>query len=181
MQYELERDKSGPTGEPSLAEMTRKAIQVLQNTESGFFLMVEGIYEPQCDKTYLLRCVPNEDSDQRAHSRSLIRLFVIRFEKLCILGYPNMCKRKILIRVRICAGWSESSLAARLMVRFQTLRIEYSLFLINFIISSTAMPFQRHRKVRMFYVHRNVHFLYYNCWNVFFPAQQTPSKKGSTL
>ncbi|KAK3599101.1 hypothetical protein CHS0354_016358 [Potamilus streckersoni] len=41
MQYELERDKSG-NGEPSLAEMTQKAIQILQKNEKGFFLFVEG-------------------------------------------------------------------------------------------------------------------------------------------
>jgi len=44
MDYELDRDKS-PAGQPSLAEMTRKAIESLQNQrsdEAGFFLMVEG-------------------------------------------------------------------------------------------------------------------------------------------
>lgn len=39
MAYELDRDKSGPTGEPSLSEMTRKAIQVLKK---DFFLYIEG-------------------------------------------------------------------------------------------------------------------------------------------
>jgi alkaline phosphatase len=41
MQYELQRDK-GPKGEPSLAEMTRKAIQILQKNKEGFFLLIEG-------------------------------------------------------------------------------------------------------------------------------------------
>ncbi|OWF42955.1 alkaline phosphatase-like [Mizuhopecten yessoensis] len=40
MQHESERDK-GTNGEPSLAEMTKKAIQVLQKDKNGFFLMVE--------------------------------------------------------------------------------------------------------------------------------------------
>lgn len=40
MQHELDRD-NGTQGEPSLAEMTRKAIQILQKDEKGFFLMVE--------------------------------------------------------------------------------------------------------------------------------------------
>lgn len=44
MQYELERDKSGK-GEPSLAEMTKKAIQVLQTNDNGFFLLVEGNHD----------------------------------------------------------------------------------------------------------------------------------------
>ncbi|WP_316252498.1 alkaline phosphatase [Bacillus aquiflavi] len=39
MAPELDRDE---TDEPSLAEMTRKAIEVLQNNKNGFFLMVEG-------------------------------------------------------------------------------------------------------------------------------------------
>jgi alkaline phosphatase len=39
MSYELDRD---PAVEPSLAEMTEKAIDVLSKDEDGFFLMVEG-------------------------------------------------------------------------------------------------------------------------------------------
>ena len=31
--------------------------------------------KPQCQKTYLLTCAPSKDSDQPAHSRSLIRIF----------------------------------------------------------------------------------------------------------
>ncbi|OWF39849.1 alkaline phosphatase, tissue-nonspecific isozyme-like isoform X2 [Mizuhopecten yessoensis] len=41
MQYEMERD-DGPQGEPSLTEMTTKAIKILQKNDKGFFLMVEG-------------------------------------------------------------------------------------------------------------------------------------------
>ncbi|SFN05018.1 alkaline phosphatase [Formivibrio citricus] len=39
MKYELDRD---PAKEPSLAEMTRKAIELLSKNPNGFFLMVEG-------------------------------------------------------------------------------------------------------------------------------------------
>lgn len=39
MSYELDRD---PSLEPSLAEMTETAIEVLSKDEDGFFLMVEG-------------------------------------------------------------------------------------------------------------------------------------------
>ena len=47
--------------------------------------------KPQLEKTYmyLLTCAPNEDSDQTAHPRSLIRVFVVRLRKLCILDYPK--------------------------------------------------------------------------------------------
>ncbi|KAL4220999.1 hypothetical protein ACF0H5_019262 [Mactra antiquata] len=41
MQYELDRDTTD-NGEPSLAEMTKKAIQILQQGDEGFFLLVEG-------------------------------------------------------------------------------------------------------------------------------------------
>jgi alkaline phosphatase len=39
--YELDRQKLNPN-QPSLAEMTRKAIQTLSKNNKGFFLMVEG-------------------------------------------------------------------------------------------------------------------------------------------
>lgn len=42
MAYEAQRNK-GPSGEPSIAEMTVKAIQILQKNPKGFFLTVEGI------------------------------------------------------------------------------------------------------------------------------------------
>ncbi|XP_041377834.1 alkaline phosphatase, tissue-nonspecific isozyme-like isoform X2 [Gigantopelta aegis] len=45
MKYELER-KDGPTpteaGEPSIAEMTLKAIEILRRNKNGYFLLVEG-------------------------------------------------------------------------------------------------------------------------------------------
>jgi len=41
MQYEADRDND-IAGEPSLSEMTQKAIQVLDNQSNGFFLMVES-------------------------------------------------------------------------------------------------------------------------------------------
>ena len=42
MQYEVERDQSSD-GEPSLTEMTEKAIKILKKNSKGFFLMVEGL------------------------------------------------------------------------------------------------------------------------------------------
>ncbi|XP_071453344.1 alkaline phosphatase, tissue-nonspecific isozyme-like, partial [Hetaerina americana] len=41
MDFEADRDKSDE-GDPSLAEMTRKAIQILSKNPQGFFLFVEG-------------------------------------------------------------------------------------------------------------------------------------------
>ena len=60
-------------------------VHVLLNVETKWFIK----YRPQREKTYFLTCAPNEDSNQPAHLRSLIRVFVFRMKKLCILGYPK--------------------------------------------------------------------------------------------
>lgn len=39
MSYEIDRK---PEEEPSLAEMTKKAIEILQKNKKGYFLLVEG-------------------------------------------------------------------------------------------------------------------------------------------
>ena len=57
---------------------------------------------------YLLTCAPSEDSDPC----SLIRVFVFHIKKHCIIGYLKMCPVEILIRLLVCAAWSESSLGA---------------------------------------------------------------------
>ena len=41
MQYEVDRPYDG-AGEPSLTEMTEKAIKMLQKNSKGYFLFVEG-------------------------------------------------------------------------------------------------------------------------------------------
>jgi alkaline phosphatase len=41
MNFEMDRD-NGDDGEPSLKEMTRKAVQILSRSPEGFLLMVEG-------------------------------------------------------------------------------------------------------------------------------------------
>lgn len=41
MQYEADRPNDG-AGEPSLSDLTRKAIQILQKNRKGFYMMVEG-------------------------------------------------------------------------------------------------------------------------------------------
>ncbi len=42
MQYELDRNQNNKPNEPSLAQMTAKAIEILSNDKDGFFLMVEA-------------------------------------------------------------------------------------------------------------------------------------------
>ena len=52
------------------------------------------LFEPWREKTYLLTCAPNKDSNQPAHPRSLTRVFVIRIKKLCIIGYTKYANTK---------------------------------------------------------------------------------------
>ena len=42
MQYEAYRQSRDGAGEPTIAEMTKKAIQILKKNAKGFFLLVEG-------------------------------------------------------------------------------------------------------------------------------------------
>lgn len=42
MNFDMDRENSS-NGEPSLTEMTQKAIQILRKNPKGFFLLVEGI------------------------------------------------------------------------------------------------------------------------------------------
>lgn len=47
MDFEADRDP-GPTGDPSLADMTRSALSILLKNPKGFFLFVEGLYLYVC-------------------------------------------------------------------------------------------------------------------------------------
>ena len=62
-----------------------------------------SIYVRNCEKPYLLTCAPNEDSNQPAHPRSLIRVFVVRIKKKNH-WLSQMYPVKIRIRLRDCAG-----------------------------------------------------------------------------
>ncbi len=42
MKYQLQADQENDVSNPTLPEMTIKAIQKLSQSENGFFLMVEG-------------------------------------------------------------------------------------------------------------------------------------------
>ena len=55
---------------------------------------VHDVYEPEWEKTYLLTYSPNEDSNQPARLRSLIRVFVVRMKKLGTLGHPKCAQRR---------------------------------------------------------------------------------------
>ena len=56
----------------------------------GYFIFsADETDKPQHQITYRLTCVLKEDSNQPAQPDSLIRVFVVRMRKLCILGYPK--------------------------------------------------------------------------------------------
>ena len=59
----------------------------------------------------LLTCAPKEDSN-RTEFRVVWSVFIVRMEKHWIFGKYKMRSVKIRIRLRECAGWSESSLGA---------------------------------------------------------------------
>jgi len=42
MKYRLDRQKSATLEEPTLADMTEKAIRILRRGSKGYFLLVEG-------------------------------------------------------------------------------------------------------------------------------------------
>ena len=64
-----------------------------------------------CTFWHICPYMPNEDSDQPAHSRSLFRICPRRIldNKGCKV---SSCGQRRLIRLRGCAVWSESSLGA---------------------------------------------------------------------
>ena len=51
--------------------------------------MTGNTFEPQREKTYLLTCAPIEDSNQPAHSCSVIRVFIVRMRKHVHLKQPS--------------------------------------------------------------------------------------------
>ena len=42
MEYETDRTTRDPIREPSIIEMTKKAIEILSTNPNGYFLLVEG-------------------------------------------------------------------------------------------------------------------------------------------
>ena len=69
------------------------------------------INEPSHDKAYNKTCATSEDSDQPAHSHSLIRVFA---DRICLLqppGYPKRDKREPLpywvdVQADLSVWWS---------------------------------------------------------------------------
>ena len=72
MQFELDR-ADDPAGEPSIAEMTEKAIEILSKNKKGYFLMVEGI-----EKNFCLPSSPfNHPPQFCSRSREIISNFIV--------------------------------------------------------------------------------------------------------
>ena len=54
-------------------------LQYYKSCTTGYITVIKlATIGPQCPKTFFLTCAPSEDSDQPAHSRSLIRIFAGR-------------------------------------------------------------------------------------------------------
>ena len=69
--------------------------------------MVAGIRH----KVQVRMCI-QQDSNQSVHPHSMIRVLVFHLNKHQTLGLPIEWASKTLIRLRICAGWSESSMGS---------------------------------------------------------------------
>ena len=63
--------------------------QIQQHIIYQLLKLVQSANEPQHEKTYRLTCASNENSNQPALPRSLIRVFVVRMKTVCILSYPK--------------------------------------------------------------------------------------------
>lgn len=94
MTYDVERNRDV---EPSLSDMTKKAIQVLQKNDNGFFLMVEGMrciyitcYTYYCTSTRELHSFPETTSvtlNIYIHTQSDICCFIIYIHRIWQLSY----------------------------------------------------------------------------------------------
>ena len=56
MRFEAERSVN-PGIDPSLADMTEKAIRILDNKRTGYFLLVEGELKYNISDDYLFYCI----------------------------------------------------------------------------------------------------------------------------
>ena len=63
--------------------------------------------EPAHDETYNKTCVTNKDSDQPVHPPGMARVLV----------YPSLDRLEIIEGTYGCAGWSESSLVAKVLLK----------------------------------------------------------------
>ena len=95
--FETKGDREGV--EETGGETVSHTVLFFSQTMYDFFL----IYEPGHGFSCKIACAPSEDSDQSAHLRSLIRVFVVHSmdsNGLTIFIRPS----KTLIRLRRCAG-----------------------------------------------------------------------------
>ena len=68
-----------------------------------FYIVWRCRIEPQREKTYLLTCVPDKDSNQPAHPRSLIVVIVVFMKKLASLAIQNAPSEDSDQTARLCS------------------------------------------------------------------------------
>ena len=59
------------------------------------WLLIQDMEMTQHDKTNKMTCAPNEDSDHHVHPPRLIRVFAVRPEKVRVLSYQVIIKRRL--------------------------------------------------------------------------------------
>ena len=88
--------------------------------------------EPQCDRTYLLTCAPNKDSNQSAHPRSLNRVSIVRIKKFCILDYPKCAQQRF--RLACANAQADLNLCWAHMSEGSSPTLRFILFVSNVIV-----------------------------------------------
>ena len=102
---------------------------------------IQGQFETQREKTYLLIRAPNVDSNQHAHPRNLISL-CFSHDKTLHLCLSQICPGKILIRLRmrrlslIFAGRT----CPKVLYQIVLIRVEYHLYKCIAILSNIKCP-----------------------------------------
>ena len=67
----------------------KQAMSLSFDFSPCIFIYFIKAFEPAHDETYNKTCATSEDSDQPAHSRSLIRVFAVRLSFVQPPGYPR--------------------------------------------------------------------------------------------
>ena len=88
MRYEVDRADDA-AGEPSIAEMTEKAIKILQKNPKGYFLLAEGINRSDITNERLAVSTSNTrdsvssgylNTENRIKNSTISRVFLTKFE-----------------------------------------------------------------------------------------------------
>jgi len=88
MKYEVDRG-SDEAGEPSIEEMTEKAIRILQKNPKGYFLLVEGLSQ-HCYTPIKVIDDDNRVNDQKHQFYTCVIVVLMRFIHFIAVLYETL-------------------------------------------------------------------------------------------